>query len=206
MKQLTPQEEFWRNDYGADYLKSNANFDTALGVEGWRRMLESASDVKTVLECGSNRGRNIGFLKALLPSVDCGIIEIFPEAFEIVTSEYQLGYSYKGPILDAPIPPEKFDLVFMCGVLIHVSPAELAETMKKMASLSRKYVLIAEYFNRTPTTISYQGRNDTLYKLDFGSFYLDHVGGKVLDYGFLWGREFDQAGFDDITWWLFQIP
>jgi hypothetical protein len=29
---------------------------------------------------------------------------------------------------------------------------------------------------------------------------------KLLDYGFLWGHLYDSAGFDDITWWLFEKP
>lgn len=33
------------------------------------------------------------------------------------------------------------------------------------------------------------------------SSYLDC---NLIDYGFLWGYEFDIAGFDDITWWLFE--
>lgn len=26
----------------------------------------------------------------------------------------------------------------------------------------------------------------------------------LVDYGFLWGHIYDSAGFDDITWWLFE--
>jgi hypothetical protein len=33
---------------------------------------------------------------------------------------------------------------------------------------------------------------------------MDNFDVTLLDYGFLWGRIFDRAGFDDITWWLFE--
>lgn len=42
-----------------------------------------------------------------------------------------------------------------------------------------------------------------LFKRDFGGFLQDHFDVRCLDYGFLWGREFDAGGFDDITWWIF---
>ena len=27
---------------------------------------------------------------------------------------------------------------------------------------------------------------------------------ELVDYGFFWGHIYDAAGFDDITWWLFE--
>ena len=27
----------------------------------------------------------------------------------------------------------------------------------------------------------------------------------MYDYGFLWSHEYETAGFDDCTWWLFDI-
>jgi len=27
---------------------------------------------------------------------------------------------------------------------------------------------------------------------------------KVVDYGFWWGKIYDEAGFADVTWWLFE--
>ena len=40
--------------------------------------------------------------------------------------------------------------------------------------------------------------------MDFGKLFLENFDVKVVDYGFLWGVEYDVAGFDDITWWLFE--
>lgn len=60
-----------------------------------------------------------------------------------------------------------------------------------------------EYFNRTPAQIHYRGKDNVLFKLDFGSKFIDLFDIKCIDYGFLWGREYDLAGFDDVTYWLF---
>ena len=73
-----------------------------------------------------------------------------------------------------------------------------------MFHYSRKYVLIAEYFNRTPVTIEYKGESRKLFKSDFGRLFAERFPVEVVDYGFLWGYVYDRAGFDDVTWWLFE--
>jgi hypothetical protein len=55
-------------------------------------------------------------------------------------------------------------------------------------------------------SLSYKGEDDKLFKRDFGKFVLEHFGDKLtlVDYGFLWGHIYDDGGFDDITWWVFE--
>ena len=76
--------------------------------------------------------------------------------------------------------------------------------MKKMYEYSNRYILIGEYFNRTPMKLEYQGESDKLFKSDFGKLFLENFNVSLVDYGFLWGHIYDNAGFDDITWWLFE--
>ena len=76
--------------------------------------------------------------------------------------------------------------------------------MEKIFSLSKKYILIGEYFNRTPVSIKYRNKKDLLFKNDFGKIFIENFKVKLLDCGFLWGKIYDSAGFDDITWWLFE--
>jgi hypothetical protein len=89
-------------------------------------------------------------------------------------------------------------------VLIHINPQDLLSVMHRMFDWSKKYILIAEYFNRTEVTIPYRGSNDKLFKRDFGKLFIENFEVELVDYGFLWGYEFDTAGFDDITFWLFK--
>ena len=95
-----------------------------------------------------------------------------------------------------------FELVFTCGVLIHVPPTDLLDVMKKMYEWSSRYVDSRIFYRRR--SLQYQGRPDLLFKRDFGGMFADNFDVKVVDYGFLWGRIYDSAGFDDITWWLFE--
>jgi hypothetical protein len=95
-------------------------------------------------------------------------------------------------------------LVFTQGVLIHINPDQLLPSMDKMYELSSKYILMGEYFNRTPTSITYQGEEDRLFKRDFGKLFIENFDVKLVDYGFLWGHIYDHSGHDDITWWMFE--
>jgi N-acylneuraminate cytidylyltransferase len=199
------QEKFWATTYAVDYIKKNSAFDHQLGTQAWARMLQAAKgDIGSYLECGCNIGRNIEQLKLVLPDARPSVIEISEPAFKFVTSKYRIDRAFNGAILDSAFASGSFDLVFTMGVLIHINPDQLIEHMARMAAYSSRYILIGEYFNRTPMTIEYQGEANRLFKRDFGKLFLENFRVKLRDYGFLWGHLYDAAGFDDITWWLFE--
>jgi len=199
------QDIFWSDEYAEDYRSKNSNFDNELGRKGWGRILGKADLVdKTYLEVGCNIGRNLDQLSLLDPSLKPSAIEISSKALEFVRSRHELHRSFCGPAQEASFPKGAFELVFTCGVLIHVPPDDLLDVMAKMYEWSSKYVVIAEYFNRTPVSIEYQGRQNLLFKRDFGAMFADNFDVSLVDCGFLWGRIYDPAGFDDITWWLFE--
>ena len=201
----TEQENFWSDEYAQDYITKNLEFDNSLGAEAWLSMLGGIGEEKinNYLECGCNVGRNLDQLKLVFPRLEPSIIEISKPAFDYVKSRHKLHYSYNGAILDSTFPSGYFDLVFTMGVLIHINPDQLLENLKYIFDYSKKYILIGEYFNRTPVTIEYQGQRDRLFKRDFGKLFIENFPVTLVDYGFLWGHVYDKAGFDDITWWLF---
>lgn len=201
---LNEQQNFWKNEYAIEYIEKNKNFNRTLGIEGWEKMLLKTDKIKSILECGCNIGRNISFLNECKPEAKISIIEISKPAFEFVSNNFTLQNSFNGSIIDSEFQYSSFDLVFTIGVLIHIHPNDLLVNMEKMYNYSNKYILIGEYFNRTPVMIEYQGKNDKLFKSDFGKLFLEKFDVKLLDYGFLWGHIYDSAGFDDITWWLFE--
>jgi pseudaminic acid biosynthesis-associated methylase len=199
------QEQFWSDTYAQDYIAKNSAFDRVKGVEGWTKMLAKAErPIDSVLECGCNIGRNIDFLGEVLPEAQRSIIEVSKPAYAFVTDRFAFDRSYNGTILESDFAPASFDLAFTIGVLIHIHPDNLLANMRKMFDYSRRYVLIGEYFNRTPVMLEYQGEQDRLFKCDFGKLFLENHAVDLIDYGFLWGYEYDAAGFDDITWWLFE--
>jgi len=89
-------------------------------------------------------------------------------------------------------------------VLTHIHPEDLVENMRVMAAYSSRCVLIAECFNRTPVSLEHQGQKERLFKSGFGKNFLENFDFNCIDYGFLWGHEYDAAGFDDINLRLFE--
>ena len=199
------QDVFWTEEYAHSYRSKNEVFDNEVGRQGWAKILNKADLIdRTYLEIGCNIGRNLDQLSLLDPGLRPSVIEINSKALQFVRSRHHLQRSFCGPAQEASFPGTTFELVFTSGVLIHVPPVDLLDVMTKMYEWSSKYIVIAEYFNRTPVTIEYQGRPDLLYKRDFGAMFADNFDVSLVDYGFLWGRIYDAAGFDDITWWLFE--
>lgn len=198
------QEQFWADTYEAEYQQRNSSFDQELGIDCWRDMLSKAEPINSFLECGCNIGRNLSFLDKMMPGATKSVIEISESAFKYVSKEYKLSDSFNGPIINSDFSESSFDLVYSTQVLIHIHPDELLDNMKKMFTYSNKYVLICEYFNRTPTTIEYQGESDKLFKCDFGKLFIENFNVDLVDFGFQWGHKYDIAGFDDTTWWLFK--
>ncbi len=199
------QENFWAKTYAEEYIRKNQSFDHKLGSEAWAKMLKGTKgEVKTFLEFGCNIGRNIKQLQNVLPNAEPSIIEISEPAYKFVTSQYKFKNAFHGAILESDFLDASFDLCFTSGVLIHIHPDLLLQHMERMFKYSKKYILMAEYFNRTPVSIEYQGEADKLFKRDYGKLFIENFNVKLVEYGFLWGHVYDTAGFDDATWWLFE--
>ena len=144
------------------------------------------------------------FLDEVIPNSKKSIIEISKMAYDYATSHYSIDKSFNGSIVESNFAHNSFDLVYTMGVLIHIHPDDLLANMKKMYEYSGKYIVMGEYFNRTPVMIEYQGEKDKLFKRDFGKFFIENFPVKLIDYGFLWGHIYESAGIDDLTWWLFE--
>ena len=198
------QEVFWKGNFGSGYIGRNQKFDKKIAVKAWKAMLQRATGVRSILECGSNIGRNLEILKTVAPASKLSLIEINEDAYKKAVASVRPAQSFNGPILASKFKHHSFDLVFTSGVLIHIAPGELKRNCQKIFDYSRKYVLVSEYFNRTPVSIDYHGIPDKLFKRDFGKFMLENFPLEVVDYGFLWSGEYEAGGFDDMTWWLFR--
>jgi spore coat polysaccharide biosynthesis protein SpsF len=78
----------------------------------------------------------------------------------------------------------------------------LKKVYKKLAESTRKYLLIAEYYNPKPVKIYYRGHKNRLFKRDFaGEILKEFPIFSLIDYGFVYRNDpsFPQ---DDINWFL----
>ena len=199
----TEQEGFWAGSFGDDYTTRNSEEKwVASNTAFFSRILGRTQGINTVLELGANRGLNLQALKAILPGAAFSAVEINPVAVSEL-AKLKFINVFQGSILELN-PATVYDLVLIKGVLIHINPEKLNQVYSIIYNSSRKYILIAEYYNPTPVTIDYRGHGDRLFKRDFAGEIIDKFSDlKVVDYGFAWRRDpnFPQ---DDLTWFLFE--
>ena len=200
----TNQEKFWSGKFGEDYIKRNKSAKLlASNLDFFSKALKSTQNIRDCIEFGSNIGMNIKALQLLYPEQHHYAIEINSRAVDYLRKIVPEDNIFEGSILDFN-PKKSFDLVLIKGVLIHINPDELQKVYDKLVVSCNKYLLVAEYYNPTPTIIPYRGHMDKLFKRDFVGEIIDRYPFmKIIDYGFSYKRDpkFPQ---DDITWFLLE--
>ena len=204
MKYKTPQEEFWAGSFGDEYIDRNQSSQIiAANTALFSSIFSRTSNIKSVLEFGSNIGLNLIAIKQLLPEVDLSAIEINEKAVSILKKWGLCKNIYHQSILDFDCDyPREF--VFTKGVLIHMNPDILCQVYDKLYAASQKYLCVAEYYNPVPQQISYRGQTEKLFKRDFAGDLLDRFSDlKLTDYGFVYHRDTTFPA-DDISWFLLE--
>lgn len=200
----TEQEEFWAGSFGGEYIGRNDSEQLlASNLNFFSKALNQAKKVSSCLELGANIGMNLRALQLLYPGIDLKGVEINSDAANILSELIGKDNVCQGSIFDYSIT-KQVDVSLIKGVLIHINPEMLKIVYEKLYQASKKYVLVCEYYNPSPVTISYRGHDDRLYKRDFAGEMMEiYPDLSLLDYGFAYHRDpaFPQ---DDITWFLME--
>lgn len=201
----TEQEKFWAGKFGTEYISRNRSEEyLASNIGFFSKTLAKTNNLKSCIEFGANIGMNLKAIKCLFPDISLKGIEINPDAADTLSEFLGERNVYRGSILDysPKNEKEKSDLALIKTVLIHINPDSLNAVYDKLYKASRKYILVCEYYNQIPVTISYRGHSRKLFKRDFAGEMLDRFKDlELIDYGFSYQRDgaFPQ---DDITWFL----
>jgi pseudaminic acid biosynthesis-associated methylase len=202
----TEQEAFWAGAFGTEYIRRNqGDALLASNLDFFCKALRGTRRIDSCIEFGANIGMNLKALKLLQPSQEQHGIEINADAVRELSKVIPPGHVYHGSILDFR-PQRTWDLVLIKGVMIHMSPDVLTQVYNKLVACSRRYLLVAEYYNPVPIAIPYRGHADRLFKRDFAGEIMDlNPELQLVDYGFAYRRDpnFPQ---DDITWFLMEKP
>ena len=174
----------WQGKFGDNYTVRNTP-DVGLRYRIFDSILQDIC-LGSITEFGCNKGVNMFALNAR-----------YPEA-------YICGVEVNKEVLKAGVPPFAVsnklgwntDLVFTCGVLIHIPPKDLKRTMKNIIKHSKKFVLAIEYFSEDEKEVVYRGKKNMLWKRDFGKLYQD-LGLKLISTG-------EVPEIDNSTYWLFR--
>jgi pseudaminic acid biosynthesis-associated methylase len=203
-KYKTEQEAFWAGQFGKDYIsRNNSDELLASNLDFFSKSLKATHEISSVIEFGANVGMNLKAMELLFPDIEINAVEINQTAVNQFQRSFPNATVHHQSILDFDVVGTS-DLVLIKGVLIHINPAELNYVYEKLHASSHRYILLAEYYNPSPVSLSYRGNSDRLYKRDFAGEMLDKYDGlRLVDYGFAYHRDpkFPQ---DDISWFLLE--
>jgi len=185
--------DVWEGNFGDEYTKRNIDASGRKGM--WRRIL-NVIQPSSILEVGANIGANLNAIDELINAELIGL-----EPNETARSQI-LFDSIDGTAQNIQLESGAVEMVFTCGVLIHIPPVDLGVACDEIYRVSSKYIVCIEYFSDTPEKILYRECDNLLFKRDFGSYWLDRFPSlKAIDYGFFWKRT---TGLDNLTYWIFE--
>lgn len=211
---MSKEIEAWKGEFGDDYTERNIPDDAAIenrskfwaGVFG-TLPIQSHNKPHTILEIGANVGANLIALEKLYKAHKEPMNFYAIEPNELAKKALKLADIRSLKILDGiaediPAPNASIDIVFTCGVLIHIPPNKLPKAMSEIHRVSRRFIICAEYFSPSARPIKYRGEDELLWANDFGELYLQSFPGlRCLGYSFAWKRF---TGMDNLTWWVFE--
>ena len=197
----TDQERLWASEFGNEYIGRNQH-DRAIAsnIMMFGDILRRTPDVKSIVELGCNIGLNLRALHAIDRTFDLCGYEINRKAAAEIRGLKIANIVER--TVTAKLPArKKYDLAFTKGLLIHVHPDQLPAVYDNLYSLSKRYILVSEYYNPTPVMVRYRGHDNQLFKRDFAGDLIDRYKLKLVDYGFMYRRDnyFPQS---DNTWFL----
>lgn len=200
----TPQEEFWAGDFGTAYIERNQGDQLlASNLAFFSRALRQAGRLESCVELGANIGMNLRALKLLHPTVSARGVEINATAAAELAKVIGTDNVSCGSLFDWKAT-ELADLSMVKGVLIHIAPDKLQVAYERLYESSKRFILVAEYYNPVPVTISYRGHGDRLFKRDFAGELMDRYSDlRLVDYGFSYRRD-PVSPQDDISWFLME--
>jgi len=198
----TEQERFWAGDFGREYIERNQGEGLVeLNIALFRRIISATQSVESFVELGCNIGLNLQALSEINKQFKLCGYEINKVAAQKARG-LNVARIVDGTILDE-ISDIQYDVSFTKGVLIHINPDELNKAYDNLFRLSRKYILVCEYYDPNPVVVKYRGNEEKLFKRDFAGELIDKYNLRLVDYGFIYHRD---AGFprDDWTWFLLE--
>jgi spore coat polysaccharide biosynthesis protein SpsF len=203
-KEFNSQEKFWNGEFGKNYIKRNISKELKINTDVFFRKIfkkKNKIKLKNLIELGSSVGNNLESLSKIYKNIDMTAVEINSQACKILRKK-----NLKVNVINSSIATLniklKYDLVLIKGVLIHVNPKQLNKVYEKIFKLSKKYILIAEYYSPKPEKVTYRKKRDKLFKRDFAGEMIKKYNLKLLDYGFAY--HLDKNPQDDLNWFLLE--
>lgn len=202
-KYVTEQEKFWQGKFGDDYVARNTS-DAYVkeNIAFFNTIFSRINRPRSVLEFGPNTGMNLRAIHEIDADIELSGVEINRHAADVLSEKLPASDIHVGSFLEFK-SDRKWDLSFCKGVLIHIDPLHLSKAYEALYQHSATHILIAEYYNTTPTEVPYRGHTERMFKRDFCGEMLDlYADLALVDYGFIYHRDSEFEHYDDVTWFL----
>ncbi|MCR8632374.1 MULTISPECIES: pseudaminic acid biosynthesis-associated methylase [Paenibacillus] len=178
---VTEQMEFWQGKFGQEYTERSTFTPKEIDllyVEQYgisrtdmnKSFLDSQS-INRILEVGCNTGNQLLHLQSN------GYEHLYGIELQSYAVEKSKGLSQRiniiqGSAFDIPYKDSYFDLVYTCGVLIHVAPDDINKALQEIYRTSKRYIWGFEYYSGEYEEINYRGHEGKLWRTNFVDLYL----------------------------------
>jgi pseudaminic acid biosynthesis-associated methylase len=170
------QRIFWEGKFGTEYAVRNNSLDSTNKIykertgftheEIFTDFFRGLDKNIKILELGCNIGLKLTLLHNMGFDNLYGV-EINETAYNIAKKNNPYANIVNSSIEEFPSNKNKFDMVFVSGVLIHIHPNAINDIIKKILELSKKYVFGFDYFSNELVEINYRGNSNVLWKQNF---------------------------------------
>ena len=172
------QEQYWAGKNGDEYQDRNKAAHVGsvkANIHLFQHVMRCIPpfEIETIIEFGAGIGNNLRAWRHILPLAKLSAVEINEKAAAQIPKDVAVHVGTFLKELPPGPPPGQYDMTMTKGALIHVPPEGLAIAYDNLYRLTRKYILICEYFSPSPRTIPYRDRMDILYSRDFAGGLLD---------------------------------
>ena len=184
---MNEQEQAWSGEFGDAYTKRN-RVDWRARIPFWKSILDKTG-ARSVYEFGCNAGWNLSAIQRIYPDVVLHGCDINERSARQANNAGLYGVWRDDKVLG------RAELVFTCGVLIHIPSYELERVMEMIIEGATDHVLAVEYASPVEEMIEYRGQKNLLWKRPYGELYKE-LGLELVEQG-------DAGpGFDRCSYWL----
>ena len=189
---MNKQIKFWEGSFGDSYTERN-QVSPEDRLPFWRDIMDQTNPA-SAHEVGCNRAHNLAAIKQLRPECRTVGIDVNVTALQEAKDLGNVDevHAIAGQDIGIKFNPGEFDLVFTCGVLIHVPPEDLLLVLQNIKIAAYKHVLCVEYFDVDDIEVTYRGHRDRLWRRPYSRYY-QQLGLTEIDGGTAIG--FDQCEY-----------
>jgi pseudaminic acid biosynthesis-associated methylase len=181
--------EVWKSTFGQGWTDRSPDKPEAVdeeraelyGVTRTELNKEFLADIPTcadILDVGTNIGIQLAILSEMGYRNLYGV-DILPYALEKAREKWPSFRMVAGDAGRLPFEDDAFDVVCTTGLLIHIPPEEIGETLQELKRVSAEWIWGREYYAEEYQEVNYRG-HDILWKADFASLYERHCDLKVV--------------------------